>query len=310
MVSIGCKKDKKEAPIPLPELLTTNVTQILMNTVLSGGSVSTDGGSTITARGVCWSTNQMPTIADNKTTDGSGAGIFSSAVTGLQPGTKYYLRAYATNSNGTGYGASMVFTTVANTITDIDGNTYRVVQIGNQIWMAENLRTTKYNDGATITNQIDNTLWSNSTTGAYCWYNNDAATYKTTYGALYNGYAVKTGKLCPTGWHVPTDVDFETLITYLGGAGFAGGKLKETGTTHWNAPNTSADNSSGFTAVPGGLRFATGTYANIGSGCNLWTASEIYSTNLWYFSIYYNYAVISSYDANKKTGLSVRCLMD
>ena len=136
------------------------------------------------------------------------------------------------------------------TATDIDGNVYHTVTIGTQIWMVENLKTTRYNDGSPIPFVTDSSSWSNLTTPGYCWYNNDT-TNKNTYGALYNWFAVNTGKLAPTGWHVPTDDEWTTLTTYLGGESIAGGKLKETGTTHWRTPNAGATNEIGFTASSG-----------------------------------------------------------
>ena len=152
-------------------------------------------------------------------------------------------------------------------VTDYDGNHYSSVLIGSQIWMAENLKTIKYNDGTAIPLVTDATEWSNLTTHGYCWYNNDEATYGDTYGALYNWYTVETGNLCPTGWHVPTDAEWTELIDYLGGESVAGGKLKETGTTHWNSPNPGATNETGFTTLPGGYRADfNGSSGDIGNG--------------------------------------------
>ena len=144
--------------------------------------------------------------------------------------------------------------TEIGTLTDIDGNIYNTIKIGNQWWMAENLKTIKYNDDTSIPIVTDNDVWYNLTTPGYCWYNNDAETYKATYGALYNFHTVNTGKLCPTGWHVPTYTEWETLITFLGGKDLAGGKLIEKGTAHWVATNDEVTNESGFTALPGGFR--------------------------------------------------------
>jgi uncharacterized protein (TIGR02145 family) len=140
-------------------------------------------------------------------------------------------------------------------ITDKDDNTYTAVTIGTQVWIIENLKTTKYNDGTTIPNITDNEVWANLTTPGYCWYDNDASTFKAIYGALYNWYAVNTGKLCPLGWHIPTRDDYTTLMLFLDTDGTwdnndAGGKLKETGTIHWLSPNIGATNESGFTALP------------------------------------------------------------
>jgi len=156
---------------------------------------------------------------------------------------------------GTAYGTQVSFTTLmSGQFSDIDGNVYNTITIGTQIWMKENLKTTKYNDGSSIPLVTDNTAWINLSTPGYCWYNNDAATYKSAYGAMYNWYTVNTGKICPPNWHVPTDTQWETLITYLGGKIIAGGKMKETGTAHWTSPNIGATNETGFTALPGGYR--------------------------------------------------------
>ena len=139
------------------------------------------------------------------------------------------------------------------TVTDIDGNIYKTVTIGSQVWLAEDLKTTKYNDGTPIPYVTDKEEWINTKSGAYCWncwYCKDESN-DSIYGALYNWYAI-TGKLCPVGWHVSTDQDWETLIDYCGGWEIAGGKLKEVGTIHWESPNLGATNEFGFTAIPFG----------------------------------------------------------
>ena len=197
-----------------------------------------------------------------------------------------------------------------NTLTDYDGNTYNTVWIGNQLWMAENLKTTKYNDGMDIPLVTDGAAWSNLTTPGYCWYDNDEATYGDTYGALYNWYTVETGNLCPAGWHVPTDAELTTLTTYLGGESVAGGKLKETGTTHWNSPNTGATNESGFTALPGGNRHTSGTFSTIGSNGSWWSSTESTASHAWYRTMTSTDASITRYDPYKKFGFSVRCVRD
>ena len=293
-------------------ITTTAVSNITGTTAVSGGNVISDGGAKITAKGVCWSTSPNPTIADNKTIDGGGIGSFTSNITGLAAGTTYFLRAYATNSFATAYGNEISFTTTAppvTTVTDYDGNVYDTVHIGTQIWLKQNLKTTHYKNGAAITYPgTDNTAWQNNTTGAYAWYNNDEATYKNTYGALYNWYAVNTGNLCPTGWHVPTDAEWTTLTTYLGGESIAGGKLKAT--TLWNSPNTGATNSSGFTALPGGYRGGNGTYGGIGDNGYWWSSTEDYTTYAWGRSMNCNNGYVNSYSYYKYLGFSVRCLRD
>ena len=194
--------------------------------------------------------------------------------------------------------------TQVDSIQDIDGNTYKTVTIGKQIWMASNLKTTKYNDGTAIPLVTDETAWIHSTPG-YCWYENDSVTNKSTYGALYNWYTVKTGKLCPTGWHVPTEPEWTTLAPT-----FWAGQLKEIGTSHWADPNFMASNTTGFTALPGGYRISYGSFGSIGEiGC-WWSSTEDTSLLAWYRYMYYysgNFRVIST---NKQYGFSVRCLKD
>lgn len=162
-------------------------------------------------------------------------------------------------------------------VTDIDGNVYKTVTIGTQVWMAENLKTTKYKDGENIPFITENSESANPPTPAYYWYDNDEATYKKTYGALYNWYTVNTGKLCPAGWHVPTEPEFNSLITYIGSMSVAGGKLKEAGTTHWESPNIGATNETGFTALPGGDRNMLEDYwvfSQIGIRGTWWSSTE------------------------------------
>ena len=297
----------------IPVLTTTTVTDIAQTTATSGGNITSDGGATVTARGVCWSTNQTPTIADSKTTDGTGAGSFTSSITGLTAGSTYYVRAYATNSAGTGYGSAMSFTTLdgsTGTVTDIDGNVYHTVTIGTQVWMVENLKVTHYRNGDPIPNVTDNTAWSNITTGAYCNYNNDANNV-TIYDRLYNWFTVNDSRnIAPTGWHVPTDAEWTTLTTFLGGASIAGGKLKETGTTHWLTPNEGATNETGFTALPGGGRFYNGAFFNIGYNGNWWSATEFNASYAWNRYMNYNNSNVYRYDFNKELGFSVRCVRD
>jgi uncharacterized protein (TIGR02145 family) len=198
-----------------------------------------------------------------------------------------------------------------STVTDIDGNVYHTVTIGTQVWMVENLKTTKFNDGTVIPYVSDITEWSNLNTPGYCYYNNDASAYKDVYGALYNWFTVNTGKLAPAGWHVPTNVEWTTLADYLGGDTIAGGKLKETGTTHWNSPNEGATNESGFTALPAGGRAPDGNFYNqVGNYCYWWTTTEYNTQQVWRRMLTYldiNFSETRSY---KTDGISVRCIKD
>ena len=297
--------------VTIPVLTTNAVTELTQTTAISGGNVTSDGGATIIARGVCWSTSQTPTITDIKTTDGTGIGSFTSAITGLTANTTYYVRAYATNSAGTGYGNSMSFTTLEEniTVTDLDGNLYNTITIGTQTWMVENLKVTQYNDGTNIPNETDATAWNTSIAGAYCNYNNQESNVST-YGRLYNWDAVNTGKLCPIGWHVPTDSEWTILTNYLGGIIYAGGKLKENGTIHWTSPNEAATNETGFSALPSGYRDYDGTFNDIRIFGNWWSST-------WYDSSNSYAREMNSYDGGVmryyryiSQGLSVRCVKD
>lgn len=195
----------------------------------------------------------------------------------------------------------------AITVTDIDGNVYSTITINGVVWMAENLRTTKYNDGTAITTGLDATGWLNNRTGSYAIYDNVTAN-NTTYGKLYNWYAVNTGKLAPTGWHVATDAEFATLATNLGGFAVAGGKMKSTSTL-WNSPNTGANNSSGFNGLPGGHRSYLGTgYTGIGNAGYWWTSSERNATQGDYSKLDNSFASLFHQGANKTFGYSVRCV--
>ena len=303
------------AVVPLqtsPVLLATVTTAVPSSYTSSGavlgGEVSSTGGGTITARGVCYGTTANPDITGTVTTDGTGPGPFTSTLSGLTDGTVYYVRAYATNSAGTAYGTQVQFMTK---VSDIEGYLYNTVLIGNQVWMAENLRTKKYNDNSDVTLITDPTIWAASSTEAYCWYNNDETTYKPIYGALYNWFAVNKGNLCPTGWHVPTDEQWTALTTTLGGESVAGGKLKEDGTTHWLSPNTGATNESGFKALPGGYRYRlNGTFADVGKLSYWWSSTEyIYdATKGYYREMFNDQASVFREGAAKTAGKYVRCL--
>jgi len=191
-----------------------------------------------------------------------------------------------------------------------DGYVYPVILVGEQLWMAEDLRATKFNDGTDIpfifvNNSSD---FENLTTPGYFWYNNDYDNYGTVYGALYNWYAVNSGKLCPSGWHVPTDAEWTTLTNYLG-EDFAADKLKEAGTMHWLSPN-SGTNETGFTALPGGACTGYGPFAFIGEFGHWWTATEADRSNALLRWMVNEGTMVARIPYWKSSGLSVRCLKD
>ena len=304
-------------------ITTTSATNVTNTTAISGGNITSDGGSAIIERGVCWSTTANPTIANSHTSNGSSVGVFTSNITGLTAGTSYYIRAYATNANTTSYGNQITITTTGGgggsssgcaggptNVTDIDGNVYNVVSIGNQCWMKENLKVTHYKNGALIPTGLSEAQWQATTSGACADYDNNP-TNTAVYGKLYNWYAVADPNgLCPTNWHVPSDTEWDTLVNYLGGDTIAGGAMKEIGLTHWASPNTGATNSSGFTGLPGGTRNGSGAFFNIGSNGYWWSSTETNANNAWLRDLDDNDGLVyRSYD-NKKNGFSVRCLRD
>ena len=196
--------------------------------------------------------------------------------------------------------------TIPITVTDQDGNVYNTVTIGTQIWTTSNLATTKYNDGTPILNLTGTTAWSSDTTGAYCWYNNNIVN-KPDYGGLYNWYAVNTGILAPTGWHIPTDAEWLTLITYIGGANY-GGKLKSTGFTYWNSPNTGALDSLGMGVRGAGIRQNIGAFNFLKTASYLWSTTQYDASNGYCAQFDTTTATISSTAVSKGWGESVRLI--
>jgi uncharacterized protein (TIGR02145 family) len=288
-------------------ITTSDVIDISVGSAVSGGNVIDDGGLQIISRGVCWSTMQNPTATDSITMDGGGEGQFVSNLTGLNSNTIYYARAYATNeTNITTYGEERSFRTYHSVVSDVDGNSYFGVKIGEQVWMAKNLGVTHYNNGDAIPNIESGASWTNATTGAFCNFNNDEELYST-YGRLYNLNAVRDSRrLCPAGWHMPADVEWTQLVNFLGGETKAGGKMKETGSTHWGDPNTGATNESNFTALAAGRRHYQGSFERLFENAYWWGDSEVPCSRV----LYNNNATIFRYDCDTHDGNSVRCIKD
>jgi len=308
----------------VPTLTTSSISSLTSTSASSGGNVTFDGGAAVEMRGVCWSTNPNPTTSDFKTDDGTGIGTFSSELTGLTPGTIYYVRSFATNSIGTGYGNEVSFRTFSSdiTISDIDGNSYHTITIGSQVWLVENLKSTRYSDGTSIPLVSNTQTWNELTSAslAYCWYDNDI-NYEDTYGALYTWAAAMKGAegssnvpsrvqgVCLTGWHVPSYDEWVELATYLGDNN--GGKLKETGTAHWESPNEGATNESGFTGLPGGKRDIDGQFFNLGRNAYWWSATEISTSEANHLGLYYaNNYLGHDFQYDKRHAYSVRCVKD
>jgi uncharacterized protein (TIGR02145 family) len=199
---------------------------------------------------------------------------------------------------------------VQEKVKDIEGNEYNTIKIGKQTWMVKNLKTTRYNDGTPVALVADSAKWAALSSPAFCWYESDMVSYKPSYGALYNFYAVNTGKLCPKDWHVPSDADWTILTTFLGGEDVAGGKLKEQGASFWVTPNTGANNQSGFTALPGGLRYYDGKFRDFGFSGYWWTSTGYIAERAYFRYMDFEYSTLFRFENSKKIGFSVRCIRD
>jgi uncharacterized protein (TIGR02145 family) len=299
----GCPEPEKQI------LVRTGVVSNIQYTSVDVSGTILDVGEGITQYGHCYAQTSNPTISNDKTIlTNATIGDYESTLTDLIANMKYYVRAYASRGLEVVYGDEVSFTT-ARTLTDIDANQYNVVQIGNQIWMKENLKTTKYNDGTNITYVEDGGVWQTLNAPGYCWYDNYSFFYKDVFGGLYNWYTVNTGKLCPIGWHVPTEAEWNTLTVFLGGQDVAGSKLKETGNMYWDLPNTDATNESGFSARGGGQRYYfNGTFYSKMTIGYFWLATEVTASTASGFGLCWNQARLNWNYGDKRNGQSVRCL--
>lgn len=333
-----------------PSILTKIITGITNLSADGGGIIISDGGSPILSKGVCWSTSPSPTLNNSYSSDGQGSNPFISLLTPLTGNTTYYVRAYATNAVGTSYGNEQTFISgiasggvipgnnfcagkfisVSNCggldHISYNGHNYELVEIGGQCWFKDNLRTTKLNDGQNLVKESNAANWMNSPNSLVGWYNNDSLTNSPIFGALYNFNAVSSSKLCPVGWHVPTDCEWMFLESFLGmsvsdqvrdngGRGMAeniGGKMKEPGLNHWVAPNAGATNSTNFTGLPGGMRAAdSGGDFNLGNFGLWWTSSETSDANAQFRTLRYEYGgIFRESPAPKWLGMSIRCIKD
>jgi uncharacterized protein (TIGR02145 family) len=321
----SCKKDPEpttDSNAPAVPSVYTDTTTFVSQTWATLNSMI-GAGNLMTTISFEWDTSinyRFTLPANPDTLSGHTTTKRIGEVTGLTPGTLYHYRAKAVNSMGTTYGVDKIFTTLPpyvknivfnpdltyGEVSDVEGNIYKTIQIGTQLWMAENLLTKKYNDGTDIPLVNNTDSWTNLTSSAYCWYNNSIIDY----GALYNWHAVNSGKLCPTGWHVPSDDEWTVLSTNLGGLTIAGSKLKETGTNHWLSPNLGATNSSGFSALAGGYRYYTGVYNSLKRYGFWWSSTESASTTAYARDLCYSYSNMDKISSEKRSGASVRCVKD
>ncbi len=311
-------------PLLLPIVTSNEVNSITINSAVVVGEVLDQAGGF--ERGVVWSQSPSPTLLDSVQSEMMNLGVFSIQLTDLQPSTSYYARAYATNNEGTSYGTTLSFQTLDieylnpslnyNEIIDIDGNSYNTIVIGNQEWMAENLRVKRFRNLDSITNITIPFSWSQFDTTAYCYFNNDPST-PTPIGLLYNGNTIVDERgLCPVGWHVPKKEEWEELLLFIDSAPqitnnyVAADDLKSSEEGfYWLAPN-SANNSTGMSVLPGGWRYYLGDFEQEMSEARLWSSTIMGLSEMWYmhFSFDSDQVIVASMD--NRSGASVRCVKD
>lgn len=323
LLSAGCKKDEEVIIDPLPPTVTAGSATVIGQTWASlRGVVDANGISTsVTFEYDTTLSFENNLKSETQTVDSEEPVIVTTNIEGLLGTKMYYYRIIAENTEGTVTSSDTNFTTLDiidkllafntqlsyGSVEDIDGNTYKTIDIGSQTWMAENLRTTSLNNGSAIPLIESASEWKELDTLAYSWFQTDSAVY----GTLYNWYAVNTELLCPVGWSVPTDDDWNTLVDYLGGEESAGKLLKEGGSRHWLYTNPDITNESGFTALPGGYRNNYGTFGSLYSSGYFWTSTQGDASNTaFYRSMYYGYSNVDKGISSYKTGFSVRCIKD
>jgi uncharacterized protein (TIGR02145 family) len=331
----ACEKDDDNGS---PVVITNELGPVRRTSVECSGSIDTSKYKSLLAAGFCWNTAGSPTLEDNFVLADAWRPEFEYTIQGLLPATTYFIRAYASSLEGVGYGEVRRFTTmpagfsvvynpatVYGSVADVEGNVYKTIEQGSQTWMAENLKTTRFNDDTEIPLVTGGTEWELMRSPAYCWYENNEAIYKDFYGAYYNWYAVNTGRLCPSGWHVPSDEEWKTLEMQLGMSQESadswalrgtteGLEIKETGTHNWYPDdNIAGTNESGFTALPGGFRmgYDGGNIGAEGYVSFWWTSTRYleydYGVCRW---LMYLQPMIFRDTRELDSGFNVRCIKD
>lgn len=320
LITGTCRRDEEGSrPTFLDRSYSISVTKT--GTIIRSGALL-EGSYPVTECGICWSIRENPTIKDSRTSDGTGSPRFTSNISGLIPGTLYYMRPYATSKAGTGYGDQIYIRTKAGEVTDIDGNDYSTVISGHDLtgyfeWMTENLRTTKLNDGSEITLVADNTEWARTSSPAFCWYANNITDSPEEYGVLYNWHAVNTGKLCPAGWHVATSNEWYSLIYPFDknlqrnmATDYAGCGLVKPDSALAFGCNPDELNRSGLSAIRGGWRDYNGDFSDDRISSRFWLPEDYAATFTYTMHIYCscNIRMIRRTYGNKRNGYSVRCV--
>lgn len=320
----SCKKEDNP-----PLIITAEAENVGSATVSSGGTIIWEDASAITGRGICWATEVNPTIDDHKITNGKGPGTFICNISGLLPHTFYYLRSYVIKDGRVIYGNQVSFTT-EEVVTDIDGNTYNIINIGNQVWMAENLRTTRFANGDLIGTTTPSTLdIMNYIDPVYQWPYNGNEKNAAKYGRLYTWYAATDPRgLCPVGWHIPSDAEWTELEIYLISnhynydgtntgnkialtlSSFLGWSNSESSGTPGNTSYGDTRNWTGFSALPAGYRDQEGKFVDIGNAGCWWSSSEASSYNAYYRYIRSLRKDLLRSSYYEFCAVSVRCIKD
>lgn len=295
-----------------PILETKALTGVMQTTATCGGLLTSQGNASVSSYGVCWSATPLPDITSNHSTDGFGTADYNSYLNLLEPGSTYYVRAYAINANGVYYGQEISFETQlfspGDTVSDIDGNQYSTIIIGSQNWMAENLKASNYANGECIPEIIENSQWNGLGSGAMCWYNNSVG-YENPYGRLYNYFAVTDSRgLCPEEMIIPDNIEWTSLITHFGGDEIAGGSMKGPNPAYWASPNSGALNTSGFTGAAGGTRHQNGSFSFNGKQGYWWSDDDNYYQVAWGLNLGFNNTSAAMYLFSWNDGKSVRCM--
>jgi len=333
--AIACERTEPENSL----VITTDDIAVFSEGIyVFRGTIVSIGNEEITDHGFCWSESGNPVIEGSSICLGSRSttGIFSSTIADFSANTTYYARAWAIAGSIPYYGEERSFTTPETyrlTVTDINHNIYSTIEIGDQIWMVENLEVTRYSDGSAIPLVEDRQAWYDFSlySVAYCWWNNYPA-IGTYYGALYTWPAamhitaendIEPGKVqgvCPTGWHLPSDSEWKQLEMFLGMSSTEankddwrgtdeGGKMKHIGSFYWENPNTGASNESGFSAIPGGWRDGAGYFKNLGTATRFWSSSTR-GDYAWVRQLDYNSSKIYRDTKGLYEAHSVRCIKD
>ncbi len=312
----------REGATSLPVAETYPPYDVTAVSAIAAGRVTSDGGGNIVERGFYW--GEEPDLPDEgqKIVAGSGMGEFEIKLEGLEMETTYYISAFAENEQGISTGEILSFTTTlfryGEGVTDHEGNHYNTIIVGNQEWMAGNLMVSSYRNGDPIPEIEDGNDWHNLTGGAFVWYENRYEGRGEYYGALYNWYAVADERgLCPPGWRVPGEEDWDSLVIFLGGSEIAGGAMKSERTfpdlhPRWNEPNTGATNTGGFSAFPAGYRERAGSFRDLGERAFWWSADEHGIDGSWAHNMVlrYDYPGVFRFSSSKHRGCSVRCIKD